>query len=259
MKQILTMICNFFLFSSIIKAQFYDYIIVTPDIFRQGSGVTWDVELLELQTARGFTPRIETVSVNTTAEQIKYIIANLYNSNPVKYVLLMGSGKNLNDPDYDYPGVPYGYLQHGIVNTQVDYINGTFIPFFSVESNNPWEPSGIEYVASDDPYVSDLTSHGPVFIGRVPVTSKEEANDYVDKLQVYYQSLSTYTPGYNKEILLNLNINLGHCTGDLVNSINTELQTNHIPASTSIIDLKVSDYNNCPSVPADRFCQTRQD
>ena len=178
-----------------------------------------DEDLLNLQTSRGFSPIVDSITVSTSAQAIKNTIANYYNSYPLKYVLLMGSGKNLVDPEYkDDPEVPYGYRQHGIVNTQVDYINGTFIPFFSLESNNPWEPSGIEYVASDDPYVSDLTSHGPVYIGRIPVTSKEEASAFVSKLQIYYQSLSTYLPGYNNEILLNIDIdaNSYYCTGSLV-------------------------------------------
>ncbi len=257
--KILFFLFSFFISTALIKAQNYDYLIIAPDVFMQNA--TWDDDLLNLQTSRGFQPVIEDVSVYTTAEQIKGIIYSYYNNNPIKYVLLMGNGKNLEDPNAPPDtSVPYGYLQHGIVNPQVDYLNGTYIPFFSVESNNPWEPSGIEDVATDDPYVSDLTTHGPVYIGRVPVISITEANDYVDKLEAYYQALSIYSEAFNREILLNIDITTpsGSCTAELVTQINDELVNEHIPTSTSIVELNVSEHNDCPSQQPYTYCQQRQ-
>jgi hypothetical protein len=108
MKQILTISLLFFLISvSFMMAQSYDYLIIAPDVFMQNA--TWDDDLLALQTSRGFSPVIVVVTVSTTTQSIKNTIAAYYNNHPLKYVLLMGSGKNLTDPDADYgPEVPYG-------------------------------------------------------------------------------------------------------------------------------------------------------
>jgi hypothetical protein len=246
-KFILFFLVSFFISTVLIKAQNYDYLIITPDVFLYNS--TWDDDLLDLQTSRGFNPVIEVVTVQTTALQIKNIIEEYYNNNPLQYVLLMGNAKNLtyieDEPDTT---IPYQYKDHGIILEEVDYLNGTFIPFFSVLSANPWNPNG-SYVATDDPYVADLTSHGSVYIGRVPVTSVTEANNYVDKLVTYYESLSVYSEANDRIILLNLDVDAVsyYCTAELVNHIYDNLKNEHIPGSTIIDELKYSEQNYCSS------------
>ncbi|MDP3830129.1 MAG: C25 family cysteine peptidase, partial [Ignavibacteriaceae bacterium] len=223
------------------KPDGYDYLIITPDVFMQNA--TWDDELIALQTSRGFRPIIEEISVYTNTQGIKNLIEDYYNNNPLKYVLLMGNAKNLTPRDEPDTSLPYHYIEHGEIVGEVGYINGNYIPFCKILSSNPWNPNGELYIATDDPYVSALTSKGPVYIGRVPVTSVEEANDYVGKLSVYYQSLSTYSEAMNREILLNLDISWYRAgqqrpvtTGELVQEINAELINNHIPSTTTIYE-----------------------
>ncbi len=256
MKTLYTILISFFIVSGLVKAQNYDYLIITPDVFLYNA--TWDTELMNLQTSRGFNPLIVTVSIQTTAQQIKNTIQNYYNNNPLKYVLLMGNAKNIQGPPYP-DSVLYQYLDHGIVNPEVDYINGTYIPFFSVASNNPWAPGGISNVATDDPYVSGLTSHGPVYIGRAPVTSVTEANNYVSKLSEYYQSLDIYTESKNREILLNLDITFpaNGCTGGLVTYINEKVKNENIPASITAIELNTSEHSYDGCNPFER-CEARE-
>ena len=158
-KNILFVLLTLLICSNQIKAQNYDYLIITPDIFTQSA--TWPNAIINLQTSRGFHPVIVTVSLSTTAANIKSIIQTYYNNNPIKYVLLMGNGKNL-ETRTQQPAqentVPYMYADHGTIVQEVDYLNETYIPFFSVLSNNPWNPAGSN-IATDDPYVSGLTSH----------------------------------------------------------------------------------------------------
>jgi tetratricopeptide (TPR) repeat protein len=255
----LSFLISFFIITGLVKAQNYDYLIITPDVFIN-QYATWDDDLLDLQTSRGFNPVIEAVTVQTTAQQIKNLIQTYYNNNPLQYVLLMGNAKNL-IPVEDEPDttIPYQYREHGIINEEVDYVNGTYIPFFSVWSVNPWNPNGGLNVATDDPYVSDLTSHGPVYIGRVPVTSVMEANNYVSKLITYYQSLDTYSEANNREILLNLDVTWenGGCTGELVQYISNNLVNNHIPSSTTVVELNVSE-NDPPGCTGLGYCSARE-
>ena len=222
----------------------YDYLIITPDVFMQNA--TWNGDLLNLQSSRGFHPVIELITVNTTAQQIKNIIGNYYNNNPLKYVMLIGNAKNLTPTDKPDTSVPYMYREHGLINNAVDYLNGTYIPFCSIYSANPWNPNGGLYIATDDPYVSDLISHGSVYIGRAPVTSIVEATNYVDKLTTYYQSLDIYSDAMDRLILLNLDVTWSSATrsitGDLVAYINNKLINEHIPASASIVELNVSEH-----------------
>ena len=258
-KNILFVLLTLLICSNQIKAQNYDYLIITPDIFTQSA--TWPNAIINLQTSRGFHPVIVTVSLSTTAANIKSIIQTYYNNNPIKYVLLMGNGKNL-ETQTQQPAqentVPYMYADHGTIVQEVDYLNETYIPFFSVLSNNPWNPAGSN-IATDDPYVSGLTSHGPVYIGRVPVTSISEANNYVNKLSVYYNSLKTYSSALNKEILLNIDIDAisYYCTAALVREINNELQEEHIPTTTSVTEMNVSDDQYCTSEPPYQYCAGR--
>ena len=127
-----------FINTSLIKAQNYDYLIVTPNIFLQNT--SWDDQLRFLQMSRGFHPVISEVEVGYTNEQIKGIIENYYNNNTsLKYVLLIGSGKNLEIPNEgEPPDVPYEWISHCTINTDVDYLTGTYIPFYSVNCSNPW-------------------------------------------------------------------------------------------------------------------------
>jgi Peptidase family C25 len=48
------------------------------------------------------------------------------------------------------------------------------------------------------------------------------------------------------------------CTGDLVTYLNNDLRTNHIPGTTTITELDVSNYNYCPSLPPYKYCPQRQ-
>ncbi|MCW8804889.1 MAG: C25 family cysteine peptidase [Ignavibacteriaceae bacterium] len=178
-----------FVYSGIVKSQNYDYLIIAPDVFLQDA--TWDNELLNLQTSRGFVALIEEVSIGDSREYIQGRIQYYYNTYPIKYVLLMGNGKTVGG----FPGTDGGYQwqpeDQGRVVQEVDYLSGTYIPFWDVESNNPFDPSGTSAVASDDPYTEGLTSHGPVYIGRAPVASITEADNYVSKLIAYYQQLNS--------------------------------------------------------------------
>ncbi len=257
-KNILFVLITILICSNQIKAQNYDYLIITPDIFTQSA--TWPNVIINLQTSRGLHPKIVTVSLSTTAANIKSIIQTYYNSNPLKYVLLMGNGKNIvTQGQYNEGGVDYMYADHGTIVPYVDYQSETYIPFFSVLSNNPWNPAGSN-IATDDPYVAGLTSHGSVYIGRVPIISISEANQYVNKLSTYYNSLKTYSSALNKEILLNIDMDVQsyYCTAALVNEINNTLKAEHIPSTTSITDLKVSQYlGTCDPLHPYNYCATR--
>jgi hypothetical protein len=237
-----------------INAQ-YDYLIITPDIFLQNAA--WDEKLITLQRLRGFHPVIENVTEHTTAEQIKEIIKTYYDHNSLKYVLIMGNAKNvLASGDTT---IPAGYLNLGINNPMVDYANGNYIPFFSVWCNNPHDPRGKSDVPSDDNYVSDLQNRGSVYIGRVPVTTIEEAEIYTDKLYSYYQSLTIYSETRNREIFLNLDVDRTCCTGALVRSIMNKVKEEHIPSSISISELNVSEHNYCvPDLLTWQYCPQRK-
>jgi Peptidase family C25 len=103
--KILLLLITFFMGSKSIQAQNYDYLIIVPDIFLQNA--TWDNDLISLQISKELHPVIATVQLGYTNEQIKNIIEYYYNSNPIKYVLLMGSGENLEIPQGEVPNVPY--------------------------------------------------------------------------------------------------------------------------------------------------------
>ncbi len=257
--KIFLLLFTFLVCTGLIKPQSYDYLIITPDVFMQSA--TWDSELLNLQTSRGFHPVIEEVSIGDSREYIQSIIQNYFNENPsLKYVLLMGNGKTVGG----IPGTNGGFQWQVEENSQavpdVDYLSGTYIPFWDVESNDPFDPDGTSDVPSDDPYVEGLTSHGPVYIGRVPVTSVTEADNYVNKLYIYYQSLTTYSEARNREILINGDVTCdeNNCSGELVTYSIDKLINEHIPAGTSIAELNVSEHNSCPTQKTYEYCSDRQ-
>jgi len=261
-KYVLILFLFFTIFSqSIIRAQSsYDYLIITPDIFT-GSGSTWVTDLMDLQTSRGYHPIIEQVSTGDSREYIKSRIAYYYNTYPIKYVLFVGNGKTIGNHQTD------GGYQWRVEDTDsivgvVDFITETYIPFWMLSSNDPFSSTGSSDVASDDPYIEGLNSHGAVYLGRIPVGSKTEANNYVSKLTSYYQKLSSpiYSPGMNREILLigDVTCQSNGCAGELVTNLNNELINNHIPITTEIIQLKVSENNSCPSQETWKYCPDRQ-
>ncbi len=227
-------------FTALTYPQNYDYLIITPDLFVQNT--LWYYDLIDLQTSKGFQPRLEVITENTTSAQLINLIKDFYENNPLQYVLLMGSAKNisLGSPDTSYL---YEYTAHGYINYKADYEQGTFIPFNAVYSQNPWNPNGWVYVASDDPYVDKLTEHGEVYIGRVPVISVAEAENYVEKLKIYYSGLYTYSSFKKREILLNLDVTYSNgCTGELVQYLNNKLKNDYIPDSIYYTELNVSEH-----------------
>ncbi|HEX2868158.1 MAG TPA: C25 family cysteine peptidase [Ignavibacteriales bacterium] len=221
-----------------------DYLIVTPDIFLQNS--LWSSDLVNLQISRGFHPVVVSVTSNTTNDEIRSIITNYYNTSNLglKYVLLIGNGKN-NNVTAPSLNIYYQYEQHGTVNTVAAYESGTYIPFYSVHCNTYWNPNGVD-VATDDPYVSGLTSRGPVYIGRIPASSSQEISNYVNKLRIYYQNKNLSAPYGDRELMLNLDVTFPSnlCTGSLVQSINSTLTGSHVPGNLSLTQLKVSEHYN---------------
>ncbi len=91
----LLLLITFFISTSIIQAQNYDYLIITSDSLN-GS---WNLQLRLLQTSRGFHPEGVTIPEGADTTAIRNIIADFYNNNPgyaKKYVLLVGNA--MNDP-----------------------------------------------------------------------------------------------------------------------------------------------------------------
>ena len=76
--KIFFLLFTFFVCTDLIKSQNYDYLIITPDVFLQNA--TWDNELLNLQTSRGFFPVIEEVSTGDSREFIQTRIQYYYNT-----------------------------------------------------------------------------------------------------------------------------------------------------------------------------------
>jgi hypothetical protein len=237
----------FFLYPCLSNAQ-YDYLIITPDIFLKDA--TWDEELIVLQNLRGFHPVIESINELTTADEIKNLILTYYNNHPLRYILLMGNGISFIETEDSVE----------VITFATDYLNKNYIPFYFLKSNNPWHEVGYCYAASDDPYTADLSGHGSVYVGRVPVESVEEANIYVDKLYSYYQSLSTHTEQGTREILLNLDITRTCCTGELVRYISNKLKTEYIPDNISVTELNASEHNYCaPEWLSWHYCPERKE
>lgn len=215
--------------SSFIIAQHNcDYLILTPDCFLP-QFTTWDTALINLQTSRGFHPDIEPISDQTSIAVIQNLIADYYNNNNLnlKYVLLIGNSR------------------HTQVSPEVYFADSVFFPFYSVHCNAYWNINGVD-IATDDPYTSNLTSRGPVYLGRVPVNSVTEINNYVSKLQAYYQASVNYSLAKNREILLNLDVDypVNGCRGSLVTTINNNLINGHMPGNVSKAVLKVSEHTN---------------
>ncbi len=175
--KLLLLLITFFISTSIIQAQSYDYLIIIPDVLNG----TWSNTLVSLQTSRGFHPEIITISDNLPVTEIQGIIQGVYSNNPLKYVLLIGSAMNESSDSPININAPYD--QFGKINSNVDYSSGNYIPFFSVTCNNPFTSTETSIESTDDPYVSGLTSHGEVYIGRLPVTSSAEASAFVSRLQ----------------------------------------------------------------------------
>jgi hypothetical protein len=220
-----------------------DYLIITPDIFL--SGATWNTALINLQISRGFHPQIEIISNYTTITQIQNIIADFYNDNRrnLQYVLLIGSAKDITNSIPIDTSRLYKFQQNNLTVKMVEYENKIYIPFFSVHCDAYWSSTGTD-IATDDPYTANLTNNGPVYLGRVPVNSVTEINNYVSKLQTYYQNSGPNSPYNNHEILLNLDVDChaNGCTGALVRTITNDLENKHIPRSVSITELNVSEH-----------------
>ena len=255
-KYLLLIIVFLFINPIIMNAQNFDYLIITPDIFADNS--YWDTSLLMLQSSRGYHPLLITIEDGTSRDAIQSTIASYYQSNPIKYVLLVGSAK---DGPAQVPrdtSILDLYLDHGTIKANADFANGNFIPFFAVTSNNPWNPPTSD-VASDDPYVIDLTSHGSVYVGRIPVTSATEATNYVSKLMSYYQYMPAYLDGLNNEIIITTDVNhpTNGCTGELVTMLINDLKNNHISSQNNIVQLNVSE-NIFSCNPFD-YCQSREE
>ncbi len=240
----ITLLIGFlFIGSNIVKAQNFDYLIITPAAFSP-QNETWDDELITLQTSRGYHPLLITIQDGVNRDDIKQTITTYYQNNPIKYVLLVGSAKDGPPQAPRDTSILDLYRDHGTIKAAADFVNGNYIPFFAVESNNPWNPPR-SYVATDDPYISDLTSHGQVYIGRIPVISVTEAEDYVAKLQNYYNHSPAYLAALNNEIIITTNIDhpTNGCTGTMVDRIINNLKEEHISSSTDVTLLNVSDFN----------------
>ncbi len=245
-----------FISTNLVKAQNFDYLIITPDEFAYNS--YWDTSLLMLQTSRGYHPLLITIEDGTSRDAIQDSIASYYQSNPIKYVLLVGSAKDDPAQAPRDTSILDLYLDHGTIKANADFTNGNYIPFFAVTSNNPWNPPTSD-VATDDPYVSDLSSHGQVYIGRVPVTSATEATNYVAKLQSYYQYSPSYLVALNNEIIITTDVDhpSNGCTGELVTRLIDNLMNNHISTLSDVTQLNVSEHMDGCGNPFLVLCEER--
>lgn len=221
----------------------WDYLIITTDLFLQNS--MWDDMLLSSLTSRGFTPGIESVGEGITADSLSSIIAEYYfTDEPIQYVFLVGGGKNLPGKiDPKDPGHPY--VLHGDSSEVVDYGAGNYLPFHYVHTNSIWDPQGV-LIATDDPYIADLSGRGPVAIGRLPAESNTQILNYVEKLTTYVNGFRSFSKHRTKELYLGLNVDLSwnHCTGSLVDQLRDDMISNHVPAFISTDQLNVSAHNN---------------
>ncbi|MDR3501879.1 MAG: C25 family cysteine peptidase, partial [Legionella sp.] len=172
---------------------------------------------------------MEPIPDQTTIAEIQNIIADYYNNNSLnlKYVLLIGNSR------------------HTQISPEVYFADSVFFPFYTVHCDAYWNTNGWD-VVTDDPYTSNLTSRGPVYLGRVPVNSVTEINNYINKLQTYYQASVNYSLAKDREILLNLDVDFPNngCRGSLVTTLNNNLINGHIPGNVSKAVLKVSEHTN---------------
>jgi len=216
-----------------------NYLVITPDVFI-GPATSWDTQLVSLQNDRGFETIVEEVSLNTSTTTIQTLISDYYTQGvELQYVLLIGNGVNLGNGDITNPD--YLFKAHGTIPSQVDPVADVYIPFFEVETNSIWHPEGL-IVASDGPYTENLSGNGEVTLGRIPVESIQEIEDFVDKLDAYYSSNDQYDGSKDKELYLGLDVkspwNL--CTATLVNTIRDDMINTSVPTHLAVTQLNVS-------------------
>ena len=237
-----------FIFTFIVKVNGQDltscdYLIIAPSTFI--SSTSWDDDLITLQQSRGFAPYLSVISDGTTAEGIKDIISTAYNNGTqLKYVLLIGNGSHVEPSGAAArAAVPNIYTIQGAATETANFSVNNFIPFWSVTSNNFWGDNGVSEVASDDPYISDLSGNGTVYIGRIPADTKYEIEDYVGKLTTYYNNMSTSSSHNLKELYIGKDISdtTNGCTAIAVNFLRDDLINNHIPSSINVTQLNVSE------------------
>ncbi|NQT23762.1 right-handed parallel beta-helix repeat-containing protein, partial [candidate division KSB1 bacterium] len=201
-----------------------DYLVIShPQLEEQ----TWKNKLVSILEGRGFSVGWLQVEEETfTSTRIKNNIINAYNnSTPLRFVLLIGNGMNLLPISTDPPV----YLRRGVPNSFVDYANGNFIPY-CYEIMETWSFDNTP-VPTDDPYISGLSSRGPIAIGRIPAMTSQEVSVYVNKLEDYYNDILQYSDWRNRVLF---------ASGDVDHPSN-ECIGWKVSAMTDTIDQVVSD------------------
>ncbi|MFA7711265.1 MAG: C25 family cysteine peptidase, partial [Candidatus Neomarinimicrobiota bacterium] len=161
-----------------------DYLVVYHSNFADQNG--WQLSLEKLLEGHGHELAFCPVSNGNIASGIRTMISTLKNyAYPnLKYVLLVGKGKdNL---------IPQGEI-YPAYNHTVSSSYGNFIPFYYYIDNNYWADQKRD-IPSDWQYVDGLN----LLIGRIPASSISDVENWVSKLEDYYQSLLIYDSSKNK-------------------------------------------------------------
>ncbi len=178
-------VCLIILFSLTIIFADEDYLVVYHSNFDDPDG--WQSNLENILEAHGHHLIFYSVSNGYTNTNIRGLLSEFKNDlyPSLKYVLLVGKGKDSPIPT----GETYPAYNHTISSSY-----GNYIPFYYYIDNYYWAKQ-IRDIPSDWQYVSGLD----LSIGRVPAKSIGEIENWVQKLEDYYQNMLIYH-GYNDTI-----------------------------------------------------------
>jgi len=178
-------VCLVILFSLTIIFANEDYLVVYHSNFDDPDG--WQTSLENILESHGHQLIFYSVSNGYTNTNIRGLLSEFKNDlyPSLKYVLLVGKGKDSPIPE----GETYPAYNHTVSSSY-----GNYIPFYYYIDNYYWAKQ-IRDIPSDWQYVSGLD----LSIGRVPVKSIGEIENWVQKLEDYYQNMLIYH-GYNDTI-----------------------------------------------------------
>lgn len=161
-----------------------DYLVIYHTSFAAPTG--WQANLKDILENQGHDVAFHTIDNGDTYADISNMISTLKYTvyDDLKYILLVGKGKDGAIPSgEDYP----------VANSISSSAYGNYIPFYYYINNKYWAGATID-IPSDLQYVDGLD----VQIGRIPVESIPEINNWVSKLEDYYKSFSVYAPYKNR-------------------------------------------------------------
>lgn len=161
-----------------------DYLVLYHDTFTNSNG--WQTNLENVLEDQGHELAFQTISNGDTYADISNSISSLKNTvyTDLEFVLLVGKGKD--------GAIPSGEI-YPVTNSTASSSNGNYIPYYYYNDNHYWAGDTID-IPSDQQYVENLYLQ----IGRIPVESTTEINNWISKLEDYYKSFSKYSSYKNR-------------------------------------------------------------